>query len=403
MTTPTPRSGSPDTRVQPAYARLRAQRLFVPWLLVWATCTWLMWVRPETEVIPYHLVWIAFAMVYGFEPWPLRQTLVTLGVTTAVTGSVMVVHAYDGALAPEELAEVPLMLALCLLVAWHVQRRDAATRRAAVLAHREVEAAVRRERLARLTSHEMRTPLTIATGYVDLLLEGADQGAGEEGPGDGAGDGAGGGSRRADLLVVRDELGRLARTAERLVRMIRLQDVLPAAPVDLDRMLEATAGRFAALADRTWVVESDVGVVQGSAEQLRACLDTLIENALRYTGPSDIVRLIAFRDGDRFWIGVADSGPGLDPGLVRDLNGGRWGSPHTDELSQTGLGLELVRDIVEARHGRLFAGRSSEGGALLLARLPVVSPATLPPARPPDPLPVRGSHADPLREASAGL
>ena len=80
--------------------------------------------------------------------------------------------------------------------------------------HREVDAAAaRRERLARLTSHEMRTPLTIATGYVDLLLE----------PGPKADE-----SMRADLMVVHDELSRLARTADRLVRMIRLQDHLPA-------------------------------------------------------------------------------------------------------------------------------------------------------------------------------
>lgn len=381
-----PASGAPAARTRPPRGALRTQRLLVPWLLVWTTCTWLMWVRPEVEVIPYHLAWIAFAMAYGFEPWPLRPTLVILGATTVVTGSVMVIHAYDGVLAPEELAEVPLMLVLCLLVAWHVQRRDAATRRVAVLARREVETAARRERLARLTSHEMRTPLTIATGYVDLLLDG---------DGDGERHGAADGSRRADLLVVRDELGRLARTADRLVRMIRLQDFLPAAPVDVDRLLQATATRFSALADRTWVVESDAGVVEGSSERLRACLDTLIENALRYTGPSDVVRLLAFRDGDDFWIGVADSGPGLDRGLARSLNESRARSAPTDELSQTGLGLDLVRDIVEARHGRLFAGCSREGGALLLARLPVVSPATaFPPARPPDPLTNRGRRPD---------
>lgn len=362
------------------------QRLVVPWLLVWTTCTWLMWVRPEEGVVPFHLAWIAFATAYGFEPWPLRPTLVVLAATTAATGSVMVVHVYAGVLDSAELAEVPLMLILCLLVAWHVQRRDAATRRVAVLARREVEAAARRERLARLTSHEMRTPLTIATGYVDLLLDG---------DGDAHGDGAPDGSRRADLLVVRDELGRLARTADRLVRMIRLQDSLPSAPVDVDRLLRATASRFSALADRTWVIEADAGVVQGSEERLRACLDTLIENALRYTGPSDVVRLIAFRDGDLFWIGVADSGPGLDRGLVRSLNGSRTRSAPTDELSQTGLGLDLVRDIVEARRGRLLAGRSREGGALLLARMPTVSPATaFPPTRPPDPLAIRGRRPD---------
>ena len=347
------------------------QRLFVPWLMAWTACVTVMWVWPGVEVVPFHLAWIAFALIYGFEPWPVPQTLVALAVTTAGAGVVMVLHALDGTLAAEELAEIPLMLIICLLVVWHVQRRDAATRRAAVLARREVGAAERRERLARLTSHEMRTPLTIATGYVDLLI---DEGRVDD-------------VVRADLLVVRDELGRLRRTCDRLVRMIRLQDFLPAGPLDVDRLLEATAQRFSTLAERTWVVESDVGEVHGSAERLRACADTLIENALRYTDSSDTIRLLAFRDGEEFWMGVADSGPGLRDDVARRLNGLDPGpTASTDEHSQTGLGLDLVGDIVRARRGRLHAGRSREGGALLVVRLPVVSRAGLGSVAPADPL-----------------
>ena len=310
---------------------------------------------------------------YGFEPWPRRQTLVVLAATTVATGALMVAHVRDGLLALDELAEVPLMLLLCLLVAWHVQRRDEAMARAAVLARREADTAARRERLARLTSHEMRTPLTIATGYTDLLLEADDPSA----------------DRQADLLVVRDELGRLARTSDRLVRMIRLEDILPAGPVDVDELLRATARRFAAVTSRRWVVEADAGTVQGSTERLRACLDTLIENALRYTGPEDTVRLLATREGEHFWMGVADSGPGLAPDIAAAVNAGRTPAGPTDGRSQTGLGLSLVRDIVQARQGRLYAGRSREGGALMVARLPVTSPAGLDPAGQPDSLPMR--------------
>jgi len=73
--------------VPTASSSRRAQRLFVPWLVVWATCTWLMWVWPDVEVIPYHLAWAAFALMYGFEPWPRRQTLVALGATTLLTAT----------------------------------------------------------------------------------------------------------------------------------------------------------------------------------------------------------------------------------------------------------------------------------------------------------------------------
>ena len=357
----------PTRRAPPSYARLRTQRLFVPWLLVWGLCTWWMWVDPGTEVVPYHLIWITFALGYGFEPWPLRQTVLALVFTTLGSGAVMVVHTRSGLLEAAELAEIPLMLLLCLLVVGHVRRRDAATRRAEVLARRQVADAARRERLARLTSHEMRTPLTIATGYVDLLLEPGQAQAARE-------------SEQADLVVVRDELGRLSRACDRLVRMIRLQEHLPTAPVDVDALLDETSRRFSTLAERRWVVESTAGTVDGSSERLRACLDTLIENALRYTGTGDTVRLLALRDAGDLWIGVADSGPGLSPALARSVNGLEAGasSAPVDERSQTGLGLGLVKEIVAARGGRLHAGRSREGGALLVARLPLTTPSQVP-------------------------
>nr|WP_253942056.1 ATP-binding protein [Nocardioides sp. zg-1230] len=141
-----------------------------------------------------------------------------------------------------------------------------------------------------------------------------------------------------------------------------------AGPADVDRLLHATARRFSPVADRRWVVEADAGTVQGSAEHLRACLDTLIENALRYTGSEDTVRLIATRDGEHFWMGVADSGPGLAPDLAAAVNAGRTPAGPTDGRSQTGLGLSLVRDIVQARHGRLYAGRCRSAGGHVVGR-----------------------------------
>ena len=255
------------------------------------------------------------------------------------------------------------MLALALLVVWHVQRRAAATRVAVALVQREADAATRRERLGRLTSHEMRTPLTIATGYVDLLYEREDR------P-----------DRREDLEVVRDELGRLARAGDRLVRMIRMEDRLPRFPVDIDHLLAETAQRWSSVAGRSWVVETSAGAVDASPERMRACLDTLIENALRYTAADDTVRLIAFcRDG-RLWMGVADSGTGFSRDVARRINSRaprpaqvptEAGEP--DPRSQTGLGIGLVQDIVESRNGRVFAGRSREGGALVMTSSPLES------------------------------
>ena len=274
---------------------------------------------------------------------------------TVATGGVLLARAWTGVIAWEETAEIPLMSLLMVLMVWHAQRRQSALAAVTLMAGRERELAQDRERLTRLTSHEMRTPLTIARGYVELLLAGdLDE------------------ARRRDLAVVDDELDRLTRVTERLVRAIRLQGDADVEQVDLDLVLRQTAERWAPVAQRRWVVDAHAGTYDGSVERMRASLDTLIENALRYTVTGDVIRLTGSRDRGVVTVGVADSGAGLSPTQVRAINGTDHPLAQTprDALSQTGLGLGLVRGVLAARGGRLLAGTAPEGGALLLMEFP---------------------------------
>src|SRR4051812_40154624 len=245
----------------------RRRRLFLPWLVLATACCVLMWLAPGSETIPYHIAWIGVALAYGFDPWSTRRTVAAIGVYTVVTGGILVVRAATEAIAWDETAEIPLMCTLVVLSVWHVRRREFARAQLAKVADRDRDLAAQRERLNRLTSHEMRTPLTIAVGYLDLLL------GRHPDP-----------ETEADLQVVQDELGRLSRAGERLLRMIHLQEQQDAEVVDVDALFEQVADRWATVADRRWVVDSRVGSQLLSAERLRACLDTLIENALRHTG-----------------------------------------------------------------------------------------------------------------------
>jgi signal transduction histidine kinase len=321
-----------------------------------------MWVSPGNETIPYHVAWALFALMYGLGNWRLRRAVTGLALYTVATGAVLVARAATGVLSWQETSEIPLMSVLMVLMVWHVRRRQVALAELTVMADREHTQALATQRLTRLTSHEMRTPLTIARGYVELLLgRVTDPDA------------------RHDLAVVDDELDRLTRVTERLVRVIRLQagggDI---ERVDLDAVLHQTAERWTQVVARTWVVEAHAGLYDGSAERIRACLDTLIENAVRYTHDGDTVRLIGTRDSEAVTVGVADSGSGLSDELVAALNDDADDDLRTprDELSQTGLGLSLVRGLVTARGGRLVAGRSPEGGALVLMTVPVPGGAT---------------------------
>ena len=343
--------------------------LYYPWIAIAAVCTTSMWIWPGEETIPYHTAWASFALMYGLGNWPLRRAAPALAVYTIATGAVLISRAATGQLEWEETTEIPLMALLMLLAVWHVRRRQVAFATVTTMAERERAQAHEREHLTRLTSHEMRTPLTIARGYVELLLDR------ETDP-----------QQRRDLAVVDDELDRLTRVTERLVRAIRLQGGAELERVDLNLMLSQTVERWASVADRSWVVDAHAGMVDGSAEALRSSLDTLIENSLRYTRDGDTVRLSGHRDAAWITLSVADSGTGLSRELIAVINDETTGDIEAprDELSQTGLGLGIVRGVATTRGGRLRAGTAPEGGARLWIELPVSSPqspfATEPPS-----------------------
>ncbi len=346
----------------------RDNRLFVPWMVFAGICSALMWTFPGQETVPYHVAWVAFALAYGIEAWPWGQTVVAVLTYTLITGAILLYRAVNGVIALEELPEIPLMCTLVLLVVWNVRKRHLAFDSLSRIARRDRARAAQRERLSRMTSHEMRTPATIAIGYADLLL------AQESDP-----------SRQADLQVIRDELGRLVLVGDRLVRTLRMRDQDELEAVNLRELLSEIVLRWSVLADRTWVVSCDPIRHVCSPDRLRACLDTLLENAVRYTDAGDTVRLLGRAVENRVVIGVADSGPGMNPRLLEALtrtDSGPWESPEpyvaVDPQAQTGLGLGLVHEWVLARGGRLAAGTSAEGGALVTMVLPQVGARTLP-------------------------
>ncbi|HEY3439087.1 MAG TPA: HAMP domain-containing sensor histidine kinase [Actinotalea sp.] len=323
--------------------------------MIASLCTALMWALPGDETIPYHIAWAAFALLYGLGNWPLRQAVAGVVVDTLVSGSVLVLRAVAGDIAWQETTEIPLMSLLMALMVWHVRRRQLALATVTLMADREREQARVREKLTRITSHEMRTPLTISRGYVELLLNREDE------P-----------SKRRDLAVIDDELDRLTRVTERLQRAFRLQGGAAVTLVDVDALLQQTAERWSQVAHRRWVVDPGGDLFAASAERLRASLDTLIENAVRYTQDGATIRLAAWQGAGRVEVSVADSGTGFTPEQVAAINGvGEGLQPPRDALSQTGLGLELVRALVTSRGGRLVAGTAPEGGALLVMQLPL--------------------------------
>ena len=249
---------------------------------------------PVQEMVTIEVVIFSFAALYGFGVWPVVPTAASVAVFGVFAAAVMVPRTMQGELPAVELIEVVAPMTLAGIVMFHVRRRVQAVDRANRLAEADRRRAAARDRLSRMTSHELRTPLTIAGGYVEHLL------ADERDD-----------LRREDLLTVRDELFQLGRVSERLVRAVSLDLGAPEDSTDVCAMLEEVRRRWSGIVDRDLVVDSRVHLVPVNGERLRAALDTLVENSVRYTDDGDRICLFSALVDGHAEVGVADSGSGL--------------------------------------------------------------------------------------------
>ncbi len=360
--------------------------LWVCWAVV---CVAGMAASPGEETIPYHLGYAGLGLAAGLDAWSRRRSVAALGGYTLASGAILTSRAADGVIAWEETSEIPLMCLLLTLVLWHIGRRNVALDRVGRLVERDQAQMARRERLVRTVSHEMRTPLAIAGGYVDLLRKQHLSAPVQD-----------------DLTVVREELDRSSRAVDRLLRLIRSHENLPLMELNLDELLVSVVERWRVVAERDWQVEAHAGWQKANADRVRACIDTLVENAVRYTATGDVVRVFATLDDDTFVFGVADSGPGLTPTHRDAINASPPESEDvplvSDPRSQTGLGLSLVRDAVELRGGRLVAGRSREGGAEVFVVCPRHPTSPAPRLRRPSSRPAPSSADEPAELTASG-
>ena len=328
---------------------------------------------PSWETIPFHFVWISLTLLYGFRVWPMRATLVILGFVVAFTGASIMLDAFEGIQLWGELFEVPLMSAMFLAMVWHARRRVDAVRIAQDQAEERRSMLERQERFIHDASHELRTPVTIARGHLELLSD--------QGP-------------TSELDVALDELRRIDAIIERLLVLAAAEqpDFLQIEAVDVELFLEDVFMRWSEVAPRAWRLGPLAsGSLLVDPDRLRAALDALLENAVKYTDEHAAIELRARRAGPgQILIEVEDEGSGVDEEALERIfdRFARADAARTRSAGGVGLGLAIVDAIAKAHggrctvrntgHGTVFALQLPAAGGSALWR-PVPAPAPAPP------------------------
>ncbi|MFT4977875.1 MAG: signal transduction histidine kinase [Myxococcota bacterium] len=210
-------------------------------------------------------------------------------------------------------------------------------------------------------SHEVRTPLARLRLHTELLRDA--------------------GSPPDRLDAIEHDIEEIDALIEELLESARLDQgaiALRLGPVDLEDIF-ATALASTDLGERPvqLSVEDGLCVVADERRLLRVCRN-LLSNIARYTPPDTPVSISATTTDDRdVWIIVADRGPGVSEEALSRLFDPffRAEASRSKATGGLGLGLMLVRQIIEAHGGQISAKNREGGGLTVTVRLPTAPPA----------------------------
>lgn len=204
--------------------------------------------------------------------------------------------------------------------------------------------------------HELRTPITVVRGHLELMGDDPDE-------------------RESTRRLVTEELDRMGRMVEELLTLARSErpDFLERRWVDLDDLVETTYRKMRALGDADWCLGPVVvGIAFLDAERISQALLALADNAVGHGGGT-ITLGSAIIDG-HLGLSVSDTGPGIPEDDLEGL----FDRFHRGKVSRgrpgSGLGLAIVRSIAQAHGGDVEVESTVGKGTTFTVWVPVGMP-----------------------------
>jgi signal transduction histidine kinase len=333
------------------------------WVVLWILGLAGIVIFEHWEAIPFHLMWITFALLYSFRVRTTGATIWILAAMVVTTFGAIGLDVLRGAQPADELTQAPLMAAMFWVMVWHGRRRQAATAERVRVSDENERLLATQLQFLQDASHQLRTPITIALGHSELLARHlADN------------------QDKRDITVVVGELNRLRLLSERLLLIAASAnpDFLVPEPLDLTEFITDVLWRWRPAADRRWQLgRIDEATVCADGDRLGLAIDALLENAVQHTGPDDTIKLSVVRTirPDRAVLVVEDTGAGIGPTELERIFE-RFATSHQSVGRRgTGLGLALVRAVAEGHGGGIAAYSALGQGSRFELTLPLATPA----------------------------
>lgn len=213
-------------------------------------------------------------------------------------------------------------------------------------------------------AHELRTPITVVRGHLELMDEEEEEEA-----------------RAGTRALVVDELDRMTRIVGDLLLLAKSEhpDFLTFGETNLTDLVVDVVAKARALGDRHWRVAAVAeATVLVDGQRLTQGLIQLAANAVRHTRDGDLVEMGSAVCEGRVLLWVRDTGPGVGPEdreriFGRFAQAGRAASPDPAGTG-IGLGLAIVREIAHAHGGTAWVEDAEGGGARFVIDLPAHFP-----------------------------
>ena len=207
-------------------------------------------------------------------------------------------------------------------------------------------------------SHELRTPVAIVRGNVELLRRG---GVSPE-------------DAEESLRMIESESVRMTRLLDELLSLARLEGGMHTfQPLEVRTILEEGAARAKTLGERRITVESPADLwVEGDPDLLDQAMLNVVRNALAHTVDGGRIALACEADATRVRLTVTDDGPGIPEAELERIFDRFYRSPgrRTGESGGAGLGLAIAQRLVDLHSGTMRAENVAGAGARFTIELP---------------------------------